>query len=118
MGKVTTRDPRPGETFFGGGCGAIIPFRHIATEEVREESPAEGKDHEDKMGEQDDLYSPIPFDAFPGSDPDPEAMETIRKEVVAERIARVAKDRESLTQPATEQVTDRIPASRLDEDDE
>lgn len=93
MCKVTRRDPKPGETCFGGGCGAIIPFRHIATEEVREESPAKGKDHEDKMGEQVDLYSPIPFDAFPGSDPYPEVMETIRKEVVVERIARADRDK-------------------------
>ena len=53
--------------------GVLIPLRGRI--EVREEDPF-GK------------YNPIPPDAFPASDPDPEVMEQLRKEIMEERRQR------------------------------
>ena len=50
MGKVTHRNARPGETLFGGGIGAVIPFRPLTKKPSSEEralnpqQPAEGGD--------------------------------------------------------------------------
>lgn len=89
--KVIRREPEPGETCFGGGCGAIIPFR-IQEDKPSTNNPKEEPKPQPPSSEQlqdpDWGFSPIPFDAFPASDPDPEVMETLRREVVKERRAR------------------------------
>jgi hypothetical protein len=51
MGKWRLRDPLPGETFFGGGSGILVPFRPMPTDSSgrKSDTPPTASTEEDRL---------------------------------------------------------------------